>query len=241
VPETDRSAPPPGGPTLVAVAHGTRDPDGIGAVEALLDRVRELRPGLAVRAAYLEIALPSVEVTVTKLTGPLVVVPLLLASGYHATVDIPSAVAAGRRDPADGEVRIGAALGPHPLLARALLDRLRAAGWRHGDPVVLGAAGSADPAAATSTAAQARLLGALVGAPVLAAYASAAAPSVPEAIGTLRAAGADRIALASYLLAPGHFQARLAAAGADLLSDPLGRHDAVARVVLARYDEARLG
>jgi sirohydrochlorin ferrochelatase len=237
VPDTSQSA-PSHAPTLVAVAHGTRDPAGVATVEALLRRVRALRPGLAARLAYLEVAPPSVGDSVTGITGSMVVLPLLLASGYHAGTDIPRSVAGAGVGAAADDVRIGAVLGPHPLLAQALLDRLRQAGWRRGDAVVLGAAGSSDPATARATEAQATLLGDLVGTRVVPAYASAAAPSAEDAVAGLRAAGAARVALASYLLAPGHFQSRLAAAGADVLSDPLGSHEAVARLVLARYDDA---
>jgi sirohydrochlorin ferrochelatase len=249
VPETDRTT-RAGAPTLVGVAHGTQDPRGAATVAALLDRVRALRPGLETRAAYVEIASPSIQDAARDIAGPVVVLPLLLAGGYHAGVDIPRAVADVGADAAVGEVptgdvrtgdvRTGDVLGPDPLLAEALRDRLREAGWRRGDAIVLAAAGSSDPAAVTATEAQARLLADLVGAPVVAAFASAAAPSVSEAVAALRAAGADRVALASYLLAPGHFQSRLAAAGADVVSAPLGSHAAVARLVLARYDAARL-
>jgi len=47
------------------------------------------------------------------------------------------------------------------------------------------------------------------------------------------------VVVASYLLAPGVFQAGLAGAGADLVTEPLGDHPAVVRLVLLRYDEAR--
>lgn len=224
-----------GPPMLLAVAHGTREPAGVATIEELLDRVRALRPGIVVRSAYLEVARPSVEAVVSNVTGPVVVVPLLLATGYHATADIPRAVA---HSPA-ADVRIGRVLGPDPLLAEALRDRLREAGWRPLDAVVLGAAGSSDPAAAAATEAQARLLAGLLAQPVVAGYASASSPRVPAAVAEVRAAGADRVAVASYLLAAGHFHSQLGAAGADVLTDPLGSHRSVARLVLVRYDEAR--
>jgi sirohydrochlorin ferrochelatase len=232
VPDQDAAAAPP--PALLAVAHGTREPAGIAAIEALLDEVRRVRPGLTVGAAYLEAARPSLRDSLRGLAGPVVVVPLLLAGGYHAGVDIPRAVAG-----VPGiAVSVAPVLGPHPLLAEALLDRLRDAGWQRSDRVVLGAAGSSEPAAGSATEAQARLLADLLGEPVVAAYASAAGPTVGGAVADLRAAGADRVAVASYLLAPGHFHAQLQAAGADLVSEPLGRHPAIAELVLVRYDHA---
>jgi sirohydrochlorin ferrochelatase len=222
------------GPTLIAVAHGSRDPGAAAVIEAVLARVRALRPGLTARAAYLEITSPALTAALTDEPGPVVAVPLLLATGYHATVDVPTVVAAVRPDAAVGRV-----LGPHPLLAEALHDRLRQAGWRRGDAVVLAAAGSTDPAAAVATESQARLLAARIDSPVTVGYASAGEPSVPAAVTAARRAGMTPVTVASYLLAPGVFQAGLSAAGADLVSDPLGDHDAVVRLVLLRYDEAR--
>jgi sirohydrochlorin ferrochelatase len=221
-------------PVLIAVAHGSRDPEAARTVEAILHRVRALRPGLTARAAYLEIVSPALTTALTDEPGPVVALPLLLSTGYHAGVDLPAAVAATRPDAIVGRV-----LGPHPLLAEALHDRLRQAGWRPGDAVVLAAAGSGDPAAATATETQARLLAARIDTPVTLGYASARDPSVPAAVSAARRTGMTRVTVASYLLAPGVFQTGLGAAGADLVSDPLGSHDAVVRLILLRYDEAR--
>jgi sirohydrochlorin ferrochelatase len=49
--------------------------------------------------------------------------------------------------------------------------------------------------------------------------------------------GARRIAISSYLIASGVFHRRVLAAGADVISPPLGAHDALARLILRRYDE----
>jgi sirohydrochlorin ferrochelatase len=65
-----------------------------------------------------------------------------------------------------------------------------------------------------------------------------AGPELTEVVCGLRDRGARRIAVASYLLAPGHFHDRLRAVGADLVAPPLGMHDALARLILRRYDEA---
>ncbi|HEX6919653.1 MAG TPA: CbiX/SirB N-terminal domain-containing protein, partial [Actinomycetes bacterium] len=45
-------------PALVAVAHGSRDPAAARSVEAMLDRVRRLRPGLEVVGCFLDHAQP---------------------------------------------------------------------------------------------------------------------------------------------------------------------------------------
>ena len=92
---------------------------------------------------------------------------------------------------------------------------------------MLAAAGSSDPAAIASVRAQADLLAAELTAPrgstvVAPGFGSAAAPNVAEPRWPPPAA-AGRVAIAPYLLAPGHFADRLAAAGADLVADRWAR------------------
>jgi hypothetical protein len=65
---------------------------------------------------------------------------------------------------------------------------------------------------------------------------------VPEAVAATRAAYPGRpVTIATYLLAPGLFSARLDAAGADRVSAPLAPHPALAGLVLRRFDEALAG
>ena len=59
-----------------------------------------------------------------------------------------------------------------------------------------------------------------------------------DAVTSLRARGAPRVAVATYLLFPGAFAEQFAGAGADVSSAPLGDAPEVARLVLARYDAA---
>ncbi|MEU0275624.1 sirohydrochlorin chelatase [Streptomyces sp. NPDC006307] len=240
---TRRPMTTPDRPTLVAVAHGSRDPRALPAVSALLDRVRELRPGLRVRLGHIELNAPLLTDTLSDLGGgDAVLVPLLLSRGYHVKHDLPGAAAA-----AEPGLRVGVAapLGPHPLLVEALYDRLAEAGWRsdHGTSrstgVVLAAAGSRDPESAADTRRTARLLSErLGGVPVVPAYASAASPTVPQAIRALAARGRHRIAVASCFTAPGLFATRAADAAPWIASAPLGPHPAMARLVLHRYDRA---
>ncbi|MFI8516886.1 sirohydrochlorin chelatase [Streptomyces sp. NPDC085481] len=229
-------------PTLIAVGHGSRDPRAAATLRLLLDRVRELRPGLDVRLAHIEIDAPLLTDTLAGLSGDAVLVPLLFARGHHVKHDLPAAAAA-----APGiRARIAAPLGPHPLLVEALADRLAEAGWTAEDGaspstgVVLASAGSRDPQSGADTRRLAALLGErLGGVPVVAAYASAAAPTVPEAIRALAARGRHRIAVASCFTAPGLFATRSAAHAPWIAATPLGAHPALARLVLHRYDQAR--
>ncbi|KAF4409940.1 sirohydrochlorin chelatase [Streptomyces lycii] len=236
-------------PALIAVAHGSRDPGALRTVTALLDRVRALRPDLSVRLGHIELNEPLLTDTLAdpalRSTGA-VLVPLLLSRGHHVKHDIPRMLAA-----APGlDARFAAPLGPHPLLVEALHGRLQEAGRRPGtepgprpslpyDGVVLAAAGSRYPDAAVDTGCSARMLSErLGGVPVVAGYASAAAPTVPEALRALRARGCRRIAVASYFTAPGRFASDSAAAAPGAAAAPLGDHPALARLVLGRYAEA---
>lgn len=235
-------------PTLVVVAHGSRDPRALRTVRALLRRVERHRPGLTVRLGHIEIEQPSLTDTLSSLgDGRAVLVPLLLGPGHHVTHDLPRAAAAAPRL----RTTIAAPLGPHPLLVQALYARLVEAGWRD-EPhraddtgVVLAAAGSRDPRSAAATRRTADLLSArLGGVPVVPAYASAAAPTVPDAVRDLAARGRSRIALASYFTAPGHFATRAAADVAAhapwIAAAPLGDHPDLARLLLHRYDECHV-
>ncbi|MFC5664183.1 sirohydrochlorin chelatase [Kitasatospora misakiensis] len=242
-PRPPRSAAPrahaPRSPVLLAVAHGSRSAAGVAASHALLRRVRALRPGLDVRCCFLDLARPSLPEALAALDGrEAVLVPLLLAGGYHLRVDLPEALATAGLT----HLPLARALGPHPLLAAALADRLAAAGRPAGaGPVVLAAAGSSDPAANADTTRMAELLADRLadGRPVVPAYLSAARPSPQEAVAALHAAGHRGVAVATHLLAPGFFADRAAATPAHWTSAPLGTHDALARLVAHRYDEAR--
>ncbi|MER5714895.1 sirohydrochlorin chelatase [Streptomyces sp. NPDC002132] len=235
----------PGPPALVAVAHGSRDPRALSTVHALLDRVRALRPELPVRLGHIELNEPLLTDTLARLdatdTADAVLVPLLLSRGYHVKRDIPETAAAARV-----RTRVAAPLGPHPLLVDALHARLTEAGWRapttdaerRTSAVVLAAAGSRDPDAAVDTGRTARLLSARLGVPVVPAYATTSAPTVPLAVEALTARGRHRVAVASYFTAPGRFATESAAAAPGPAAAPLGPHEAMARLVLHRYDQA---
>jgi sirohydrochlorin ferrochelatase len=222
-------------PSLVAVAHGSRDPAAAAATRRLVAAVAARRPELAVSAAYLDHEAPRLA-EAARAAGPVcVVVPLLLGAAYHSRVDIPAALA-GLPGAAQADV-----LGPDPLLLRALERRLREAGVPPGDPstaVVLAAAGSTDDGAVAGVRTLAESWRAAGWADVVAAFASAAAPTVEDAVHRLRRDGAARVVVATYLLFPGSFADRLAAAGADVVSAPLTDAPEVVDLVLRRYDEA---
>ncbi|MFI1121571.1 sirohydrochlorin chelatase [Streptomyces hygroscopicus] len=107
------------------MAHGSRNPEALRTVTALLDRVRALRPGLPVRLGHIELNRPVLTDTLAALRGEAVLVPLLLGRGYHIKQDIPDVAAAAPHL----RILIATPLGPDPLLAEALHARLTEAGW----------------------------------------------------------------------------------------------------------------
>ncbi|WP_328538914.1 sirohydrochlorin chelatase [Streptomyces sp. NBC_00344] len=240
-------------PALVAVAHGSRDPRALRTVRTLMERVRELRPGLSVHLGHIELNEPLLPAALAGLTdesgggrgsSPVraaVLVPLLLSRGHHVSHDIPRAAATAP----DLHTRFADPLGPHPLVVEALYARLVEAGWRPADHgsrsagVVLAAAGSRDPASASDVRRTAGMLSErLGGVPVVPAYASTRSPAVPDAVRALAARGRHRVAVASYFTAPGRFATQSAGAAPWIAAAPLGAHPAVARLLLHRYDRA---
>jgi len=218
-------------PALLAVAHGSRNPAATEVVRVLARQVRRLAPVLDVHVAFIGHAEPSLPAELGAAGSNTVIVPLLLSSGYHLSADITGAASSAG-------ARVAGALGPDELLLIALTARLAEAGVPGATPVVLAAAGSSDPAAAADVRKQADLLADRLGAPVVAAFATAAAPSVPDAVAGLRERTGKPVAVASYLLAPGHYQDQLADSGADWVTEPLGGHPVLAGLVIDRYRTA---
>ncbi|MDH6281993.1 sirohydrochlorin chelatase [Prescottella agglutinans] len=216
---------------LVLVAHGTRSRVGVETVAALSDAVAE-RVG-AVRTAFVDVLGPSPAEVLRDVNPvePVVLVPAFLASGYHVHTDVPRGVI----ESGHPRVTVTRALGPHPVLARVLEQRVRESGWRPGDAVVLAAAGSSDPRARHDVRRAAAMLSARVRRDVPVAYIATGTPTVAEAVRRLRAVGERRVFVASYLLAPGLFHARLQQARADGVAAPLGAHPAVVELVAEKF------
>jgi sirohydrochlorin ferrochelatase len=219
------------GPTLLAVAHGSRHPAAARTISALARQVSRLAPVLDVRVAFIQHAQPTLADGLAAAGAGSVVVPLLLSTGYHLRTDIAG--------PAGAEgTRVAGPLGPDPLLVTALLSRLAEAGVPTGAAVVLAATGSADPLASTEVTDQAQLLTDQLGVPVVAAFAATGRPTVPEAVSDLRARTGGQVAVASYLIAPGQFHHSLGQSGADWVTEPIGDHPALAGLIIDRYRAA---
>lgn len=218
---------------LIACAHGTADPRGRRVVHDLVRQIARLRPGMPTSLGFVDVDLPAFSSVVSRVVADsnhMVVVPLLLSSGYHVNVDIHRTCEA---TPA----AIAPALGPHPLLADVLTDRLAYSLAGRIDRVVMAAAGSSDVRALEDCERTAAMLAARIDLPVEVGYISGRGRRLHEVVH-----GPGRVAVASYLLAPGFFADRAASiaadAGAVTCSAPLGPDPRIARLALLRYDEA---
>ncbi|MER5474465.1 sirohydrochlorin chelatase [Streptomyces sp. NPDC002685] len=255
-------------PVLLAVAHGSRDPRHAETLRGLVRQVRARRPELRVEIGFLDFAVPSVRRVLAELAEEVqratpgqpgavrevVAVPLLLSRAFHAKADIPAVL---RQAPPELRIEQAGVLGPAPLLSRALERRLYEAGLVPGDMsstgVVLASAGTSDREANAVIADIAREWRSTGWCAVRPAFASfpaggSASGSGPGAVGAgtawavrrLRALGCARVAVASYVLAPGFLMDRIArgAVQADVIAPVLGDAPEVVELVLHRFDQA---
>jgi sirohydrochlorin ferrochelatase len=234
-------------PALVVLAHGSRDPRSAATITALTERVACMRPDLRVAPAFLDLSEPSLDQVVDRLVAEghseIVLVPLLLTQAYHAKVDVPQAAAAAEARHDGIHIQVTDVLGIEQaffqILDERLREALRANRVRELDGLVLAGAGSSDPIANAAVARAARAWGNRHHLPTIAAFASAAPPAAGEAVRALRADGRRHIAVGSLFLAPGFLPDRVKElaleAGAVAVAEPMGAHDEIARVVLARY------
>ena len=210
-------------PRLLVVAHGTASANGSATTARLVEAIRSARPTAPVDLCFLDVVSPRLPDVLDE--RPTVVVPLLLSTGYHVQSDIPAAAAPYPR------VRVARHLGPHPLLADALVDRL---GPLAPDvSVALVGAGSSRPEAADEIAEMGRLLAVRLSRQV---PALTLADDVRGALATLPAP----VRVATYLLAEGQFVSSLEQAAEELatVAEPIGVHPALVRLVWQRYDDA---
>ncbi|MGX7681714.1 sirohydrochlorin chelatase [Jatrophihabitans sp. DSM 45814] len=219
----------PVSPTLVAVAHGTKDADGIAQLRRLCNVVRTKLPGVAIELCFVDVVEPRLAGVLEALRGPAVVVPLLLATGHHVKSDIPSAVGDRPR------TIVTAPIGPDERVSGAVqarLEQARAAfDWDEDEPredeVVVMAAGSSDPEARLQLAAVGRQLEAWNSHHVTIAQLTDKDPF---------ARLSPTVQVATYLLSSGHFNDKLRGQTAEhVVGEPIGAHPLVAEVIVERY------
>jgi sirohydrochlorin ferrochelatase len=216
---------------LIAAAHGTADPRGIREVHELVRLMARHRPDVPVSLGFVDVDVPALPGLVSRVvadSNQAVVVPLLLSSGYHVYVDIAAEVDRWR-----GRVDAAPSLGPDPVLADVMADHL--GDLSQIDRVVMAAAGSSDRRALNDCVETARLLSARIDRPVEVGYVSGAG----EHLTPVLARTPGRVAVATYLLAPGFFADRVRRIAATRpVSPPLGADPRIADLALRRYESA---
>jgi uroporphyrin-III C-methyltransferase/precorrin-2 dehydrogenase/sirohydrochlorin ferrochelatase len=227
-------------PSLVLLAHGSPDPRHAKGVEKVAEQVRRRWPG-HVHAAYLDHHSPSATDVAQRLEGG-VLVPLLLTTAYHVRSDVPEAAAA--MDALErGHYAVATALGPDRLLFAAADELLSRAGFAP-DPhtgVVLFAGGSSDREA-ISTIDEAVGNRCVAGWGPWAVAALAGGHEIDVVADRLRAEGAQRVLVVTYMVADGVLRDRMVnyadKAGAEVVPGSLGETDALADLVVQRAGEA---
>ena len=84
----------------------------------------------------------------------------------------------------------------------------------------------------------AALLAARRDAEVTVGFAAGAGPRIADVVDETRRAGAERVVVASYVLAPGYFAQVIGAAGGDVVTEPLAPDARIAEIVAERYRAA---
>ncbi|GGF53353.1 cobalamin biosynthesis protein CbiX [Marmoricola endophyticus] len=212
-------------PRLVTVAHGTRKTPA-NAVAVRTTALAAQRMGIGAVTAYVELSTPLLGDVLAATAQPTVVLPMLLSTGYHLRHDLPRALEASA-----GPALLGRSLGPHALLARAQVSRLREAGAVPGSPLVMVAAGSSDELATRDLERAAQLLAHAWGASVRVATLSGRGERPEDVV-------RRGDCVSRYLLAGGFFADRLTRvardAGAHAVAEVIGSHPDVVELVCRR-------
>ncbi len=237
--------------TLIAVAHGSRDPRSKLTVDTIVERVRLRRPDLDVRVAFLDLTAPSVESVVDDVAAEGIryatVVPLLLGSAFHARVDLPGVLDAARVRHPQLILRQAEVLGDDRRMVAAMRSRIVAAGIDATDSsvgIAVAAVGSSHgPANQRSRALAQRVLHGTSWRAAVTCFATAQDPRPDRALACLEEAGARTIVIAPWFLAPGLLTDRVFAEFSTLCRDAIAAdvlrdHPLVADVVSSRYDAA---
>jgi sirohydrochlorin cobaltochelatase len=95
---------------IILFAHGSRDPQWRGPIEAVAAQIRMREPGTPVSCAYLELCAPSLPEAATNLIAAgarhIRIFPLFFGIGKHAREDLPLLVEQIRAAHPDLEVEL---------------------------------------------------------------------------------------------------------------------------------------
>jgi len=109
---------------LILFAHGARDPRWAAPFEAVAQRIREQRPQLQLRLAYLELMSPSLPEAGAALCAAgctqIEVLPMFLGTGGHLRHDLPPMLQRLRELHPMVRWRLHAAVGEQPRVREAM-------------------------------------------------------------------------------------------------------------------------
>lgn len=245
--------------SIVVAAHGSRDPEALREVEALLALMKKQVPGKPVVHGFLEFALPTIDDAVREViergAARVVILPALLLAATHAKNDMPGELALLKRQFPDIEFHFGAPTDLHPLLLQLSQRRIVEAEARSQRTVrradtclVVVGRGTNDPDANSEVSKLARMLeeGMGFGASFVC-YAGTAEPGLTDGLRKAARLGCERIVVFPYFLFDGVLVKRIYSAAEELQArypelevlkaGYLGAHDSVARVFLERARE----
>lgn len=194
-------------------------------------------PGVDVRFAAVDRGFPRMAEVMYAATAPSVVVPLWLFTSPKLTEILAQSVLLSQ-----APVTVTAPLGPDPLLAEAMSQRLRAAGAQRGDTIVITAPVAVGSEAHEDVCRAARLVSARwSGRPVHVGVGADPHSALPPILAALQKPG-TRVSIAPYALMPGPWTDRCESlAGAcevAAFGDALVHHPLVPELVARRYEMA---
>jgi sirohydrochlorin cobaltochelatase len=242
---------------IVLLGHGSRERHANAEFERIAHELQALWTRYAVLPAYVELAQPSLAIALNHaaaLSDRVVVLPCFLFTAGHIKNDLPLELYRARRANPHAEFLAAPALGVHPAMVEAALDRLREAqpAKRERTLTIVVGRGSSDPDANGDFAKLARLIGeAAAQGLALPAFIGVTRPSLEEALELAARTRPDEVVVLPYLLFAGRLIARIADQLAEFarhhswistrLAAPLGMHPGLLRTLDQRLKETVSG
>jgi sirohydrochlorin cobaltochelatase len=242
---------------IVLLGHGSRDQSANADFERLARELQALWTGHAIVPAYVELAQPSLSAALNQaasLSAHVVVLPCFLFIAGHIKNDLPLGLYRARQANPLVEFLAAPALGVHPAMVEAALDRMREAQpTKRGRTVtIIVGRGSSDPDANGDFAKMARLIGEGAGQKLaLPAYIGVTQPSFEATLELAARSRPDEIVVLPYFLFCGRLITRIAEQLAEFarhhswistrLCTPLGTHPGVLETLGHRLSETLSG
>ena len=112
--------------SIILFAHGARDPEWAAPFRRIAARLREARPNMPVRLAFLELMQPALAEAVAGLAAEgitrITLVPLFLAQGGHLKEDLPRLLDEIRLSHRGVTIDVTPAIGDSEALTSAIAD-----------------------------------------------------------------------------------------------------------------------